>query len=221
MVLITAGGFNMGDTAWIDSAPVHVVHLDAFYIDKYEVTFDQYDAFCTATSRTPASDQGYGRGTRPVINITWDDSKAYCEWAGKRLPTEAEWEGACRAGTNTAFYWGDDPGYTLMGNYAWTTNNSPLSTQPVGGKLANAFGLYDMSGNVWEWVADRYDSGYYAVSPLNNPTGPASGTKRVMRGGAFDISGSNYGDYLRSGYRNNTIPANSGYWQGCRCAKTP
>jgi formylglycine-generating enzyme required for sulfatase activity len=215
MVLITAGTFNMGDPSY--ATPVHSVYLNAYYIDKYEVTFDQYDAFCTATSRAAASDSGFGRGTRPVINITWYDAKAYCEWAVKRLPTEAEWEGACRAGTDTAFYWGDDPGYTLMGNYAWNYNNSSSGTQPVGGKLANAFGLYDMSGNVWEWAADWYDGSYYSVSPTNNPSGPASGTYKVLRGGSW-YSGN--GD-LRSGTRDISTPAGGNYFIGCRCARTP
>ena len=215
MVLIPAGDFNMGDATY--ATPVHAVHLDAYYIDKYEVTFDQYDAFCDATSRTKASNSGWGRGTQPVIYVSWNDSKAYCEWAGKRLPTEAEWERACRAGTNTAFYWGDDPGYALMGDYAWYYSNSGSMTHPVGGKLPNAYGLYDMSGNVWEWVADWYDSGYYAASPGSNPAGPASGTYRVLRGGSWG----NYYDYLRSGSRIGSVPGFSYNYFGCRCAKTP
>ena len=216
MVLIPAGNFNMGDATY--ATPVHVVYLDAYYIDKYEVTFAQYDAFCSATSRTQPSDSGFGRGSRPVINVSWYDSQAYCQWAGKRLPTEAEWEKACRAGTDTAFYWGDDPGYTLIDNYSWNYNNSPSGTQPVGGKLTNAYGLYDMSGNVWEWVADWYDSGYYSLSPLNNPTGPASGTYRVLRGGSWY---DNYYGILRSGYRFNDDPSGSSGNVGCRCARTP
>jgi formylglycine-generating enzyme required for sulfatase activity len=214
MVLITAGGFNMGDASY--ATPIHAVHLDAFYIDKYEVTFDQYDAFCTATSRTAAFDSGFGRGTRPVINITWYDAEAYCTWAGKRMPTEAEWEGACRAGTDTAWSWGDNS--ALAGTYAWDWDNSPSGTQPVGGKTANPFGLYDMHGNVMEWVADWYDSGYYSVSPLNNPPGPASGTYRVLRGGSW---GHSYA-YLRSGLRCNIgIMGVGPTHHGCRCAKTP
>jgi len=218
MVLIPAGNFNMGNASYGgDEVPVHSVYLDAYYIDKYEVTFDQYDAFCAATSRATASDSGFGRGNRPVINVTWYDANAYCQWAGKRLPTEAEWEKACRGGTNTAFYWGDDPGYTLLGNYAWDYNNSPGGTQPVGGKLPNAFGLYDMSGNVWEWCADWYDSGYYAVSPLNNPLGPASGGARILRGGTWDCND----DGLSSAYRYAFDPTLSDGDIGCRCARTP
>jgi len=217
-VLIPAGNFDMGNASYGgDEVPVHTVHLDAYYIDEEEVSFDQYDAFCTATSRATADDSGYGRGSRPVINITWFDAHAYCLWAGKRLPTEAEWENACRAGTTTKFYWGDDPGNTLAGNYAWSYANSPSGTQPGGGKLANAFGLYDMSGNVWEWVNDWYDAGYYAVSPLNNPPGPVSGTFHITRGGSVKYSP----DAMSSAYRNVIDPANRSNDSGCRCAQTP
>ena len=217
MVLIPAGEFMMGSEKGIaNEKPVHKAYLDAFYIDKYEVTFDRYDAFCDATGRTKPSDAGWGRGTRPVINVSWDDSKAYCAWAGKRLPTEAEWERACRAGTDTAYSFGDDAG--LLGSYGWYLANSGNMTHPVGEKNPNAFGLYDMHGNVWEWVADWYDSGYYSVSPLSNPSGPASGTYRVLRGGSWD---STYDDYLRSGIRSHDVPAYSYYSFGCRCARTP
>jgi formylglycine-generating enzyme required for sulfatase activity len=214
MILVPAGTFSMGDAAY--ATPVHSVYLDAFYMDKYEVTFDQYDAFCGATGRTKPSDYGWGRGTRPVMNITWNDSKAFCEWAGKRLPTEAEWERACRAGTNTAYSFGDDAG--LLGTYAWYSSNSGNMTHPVGEKSPNALGLYDMHGNVWEWVADWYDSGYYAVSPLNNPPGPASGTCKVLRGGSwYGITGD-----LRSAFRPYFVgPGGWCYFLGCRCARTP
>jgi len=216
MVLISAGSFPMGDS-FFSNAPVHGVYLDAYYIDEYEVTFDRYDAFCFSTGRTQPSDAGFGRGARPAINITWHDAKAYCEWAGKRLPTEAEWERAYRAGTDTAFYWGPDPGYTLMGNYAWYLSNSGSQTQPVGGKFPNAFGLYDMSGNVWEWVNDWYDSGYYAVSPSSNPLGPALGIEKILRGGSWNYSADN----LRSAYRGYDSPGISYIGFGCRCAGTP
>jgi len=212
-VLIPAGNFNMGDALY--ATPIHVVHLDSFYIDKYEVTFDQYDAFCAATGRAVPSDNGWGRGTRPVINITWADSNAYCAWAGRRLPTEAEWERACRAGTNTAYCFGDDPG--PLGTYAWYDSNSGSMTHPVGEKAANQFGLYDMHGNVWEWTADWYDSGYYGVSPLNDPPGPASGSYRIFRGGSWCRSSG----HLRSGTRSDYEPGYSSNDMGCRCARTP
>jgi len=215
MVLIPAGSFDMGGTQYSAEQPIHSVYLDAYCIDTTEVTFDQYDAFCDATSRTKPSDSGYGRGTRPVINVTWYGSKAYCEWAGKRLPTEAEWERACRAGTDTAYSFGDDTG--LLGNYGWNGADSGGMTQPVGGKLPNAFGLYDMHGNVWEWVADWYDGGYYAVSPSSNPPGPSSGTYKVLRGGSWASPVSP----LRSANRNGVDPGGWFNGIGCRCAGTP
>jgi len=204
----------------VHEKPVHKVYLDAFYIDKYEVTFARYDAFCDATGRTKPSDKGWGRGSRPAINVSWNDSKAYCEWTGKRLPTEAEWERACRAGTATAYSFGDTPGF--LGNYAWNSANSGKMTHPVGEKSPNAFGLYDVHGNVWEWCADWYDKKYYEVSPLNNPQGPASGKYRTLRGGSWI----NSYDYLRSGGRNYDEPGYAYYYYsssviGCRCARTP
>jgi formylglycine-generating enzyme required for sulfatase activity len=217
MVLIPAGDFNMGSNTYGDEQPVHVVRLDAYYIDKYEVTFDQYDAFCDATGRVKPDDSGWSRGTRPVVNIDWNDAKAYCEWAGKRLPTEAEWERACRAGTDTAYSFGDDAG--LVGSYAWYGSNSGSMTHPVGEKLPNAFGLYDMHGNVWEWCADWYGSGYYAVSPANNPQGPASGTYRVLRGGSWFDNGV----LPRSANRSDVlgVPGTRASNIGCRCACLP
>ena len=216
MVLIPAGSFNMGSNRYASEQPIHSVYLDAYYMDVTEVTFDQYDAFCVATSRTLPSDSRYGRGTRPVINITWYDAKAYCEWVGKRLPTEAEWERACRAGTDTAYYWGDNA--ALAGSYAWYYDNSGGMTHPVGGKTPNALGLYDMSGNVWEWVADWYGDTYYSVSPGSNPPGPASGTYKVLRGGSWGYDTND----LRSAFRAyHVVPGGWYYDFGCRCARTP
>jgi len=214
MVLIPAGTFSMGSNTFSNEQPIHVVNLDAFYIDKYEVTFDQYDRFCDATGRTKPSDSGWGRGTRPVIDVSWNDAKAYCDWAGKRLPTEAEWEYACRAGGTGAWTFGDTEA-TLV-NYAWYGVNSGSQTHPVGEKTANAWGLYDMHGNVWEWCADWYDSGYYAGSPATNPPGPASGTYRLLRGGSCYVAAND----ARSAYRGSG-PGGGGSDYGFRCAASP
>ena len=165
-----------------------------------------------------------------MINVTWSDAKEYCEWAGKRLPTEAEWERACRAGTNTAYFFGNDTG--LLGTYAWfsggigkTGYGAPIrvlgkfdnKTHPVGEKSPNVFGLYDMHGNVWEWCADWYDEGDYAISPRDNPGGRTLGKYRVLRGGSWDDNG----DDLRSAFRSKEIPENRNTRIGFRCAKTP
>jgi formylglycine-generating enzyme required for sulfatase activity len=218
MILIPAGTFSMGSLDWSETQPVHSVTLSAFYLDKYEVTFDQYDAFCVATSRTLPTDSGWGRGTRPVINVSWNDAKAYCDWAGKRLPTEAEWEYACRAGSTGYWCFGDTEA-TLV-NYAWYSANSGSQTHPVGEKTANAFGLYDMHGNVWEWCADWYDSGYYSVSPSSNPPGPASGTYRVLRGGSW-VFIVVFANDSRSAFRNYNDPDDGGSVVGFRCAASP
>jgi len=216
MVLVPAGNFNMGSNNYSNEQPIHSVYLAAYYIDKYEVTFNQYDAFCAATGRTLPSDFGWGRGTRPAISITWDDAKAYCEWAGKRLPTEAEWERACRAGTDTVYSWGDN--FLVAGDYAWYTGNSGSKTQPVGGKLPNGYGLYDMHGNAMEWVADWYSGTYYPISPSSNPLGPGGAYSKTERGGYW---GSNNGDDMRSAARYESSTANSPWIQGFRCVGNP
>jgi formylglycine-generating enzyme required for sulfatase activity len=214
MVLIPAGEFTMGSNdGETDERPSHRVSISAFYLDKYEVTFDLYDKFCDATGRAKPSDSGLGRGSRPVINVTWDDAKAYCDWAGKRLPTEAEWEYACRAGSTGKFSFGDDEGRLF--EYAWYSANSGRMTHPVGERSANAWGLYDMHGNVWEWCADWYDAGYYAASPVQDPTGAVSGKYRVLRGGSWYY----FAVGCRSAFRFRYDP-----WDGSvgfRCAASP
>jgi formylglycine-generating enzyme required for sulfatase activity len=199
MVLIPAGEFTMGSNdGEANEKPPHRVSISAFYLDKYEVTFDLYDKFSDATGRAKPADQGWGRGSRPVINVTWDDAKAYCDWAGKRLPTEAEWEYACRAGSAGKWCFGDDEG--RLGEYAWyeyAWYSMPGRTHPVGEKRANAFGLFDMHGNVWEWCADWYGS--YSDGPSQDPPGPASGSGRVRRGGSWGVSAVRCRSALRSG----------------------
>lgn len=219
MVLIPAGEFLMGspDEWENDEHPQHKVWLDAYYIDKYEVTFEQYDKFCEATGRSKPSDSGWGRGNRPVINVSWDDAVAYADWAGKRLPTEAEWEKACRAchsewsEESHKYCFGDSE--SRLGAYAWYSDYSGGGTRPVGQKKPNAYGLYDMHGNVWEWCADWYGENYYRESPYKNPRGPDSSYRVLRGGGRFS-----YASYCRSALRYWVKPTNRNDLWGFRCA---
>jgi len=184
-VAIPAGTFMMGSPSSeagreIDEGPQHQVTLSGFKMSKYEVTFAQYDAFCEATGRSKPFDNGWGRANRPVINVSWHDATAFAQWMGCRLPTEAEWEYACRAGTTTAYHTES----TLNSSQA---NFNSGKTQPVGSYAPNAWGLFDMHGNVWEWCSDWYGS--YSSSAQTNPGGPASGSTRVLRGGSWGNGG--------------------------------
>ena len=190
---IPAGTFTMGSpTSEVDrrdDETQHQVTLSAFKMSKYEVTFEQYDLFCEATGRSKPDDHGWGRGKRPVINVSWADAVAFAEWMGCRLPTEAEWEYAARAGTTTPFNTGNNL-TTAQANY---NGNKPYNnnekgenrgkTMPVGSFAPNAWGLYDMHGNLWEWTSDWY--GDYSTSAQKNPQGPSSGTLRTRRGGSW------------------------------------
>ena len=190
---IPAGKFTMGspesEVDRDDDETQHKVTLSAFKMSKYEVTFEQYDLFCEATGRSNPRDKGWGRGSRPVINVSWDDATAFAEWMGCRLPTEAEWEYACRAGTTTPFNTGNNL-TTAQANYNgdYPYNNNAKGeyrekTLPVGSFAANAYGLFDMHGNVWEWCSDWY--GDYSISAQTNPKGASSGSHRVARGGSW------------------------------------
>jgi len=177
-------GCSPGDSeCQADEKPAHLVTISrAFWMGQTEVTVGAYKRFAAAAARklptAPSFNSGWRREDHPVVNVTRDDATAYCGWAGGRLPTEAEWEYAARAGTTGARY-GD------LNAAAWYFDNSGMQTHAAGQKQANAFGLYDMLGNAWEWVVDWYDANYYAQSPSQDPRGPSSGQYRVLRGSSW------------------------------------
>jgi len=214
MVLIRPGKFMMGQ-----GSDQHEVAISKpFYMGVTEVTRAQYQA---VMGTIPSFSKG---PTNPVGGVSWNDTTEFCKkLSGKtrqtvRLPTEAEWEYACRAGTQTAFSFGDDP--SALGDYAWHRGNSGGRSLPVGQKKPNAWGLYDMHGNVWEWCADwygKYPSRAFWEGPATDPSGPASGTARVLRGGSWlnDDTGA-----FRCAYRHDSAPAARIVDGGFRCART-
>jgi formylglycine-generating enzyme required for sulfatase activity len=179
--LIEAGEFMMGSEKGKENEkPVHKVKITRpFYIGVYEVTQAQYE-------KVMEENPSYFKGpNRPVERVKWDDAVLFCMKLSEKegvkygLPTEAEWEYACRAGTTTEFYWGDE----MDERYAWNHRNPEGRTHDIGKKKPNAWGLYDMSGNAWEWCSDWYGGDYYEDSPKEDPRGPRSGIYRVNRGG--------------------------------------
>jgi formylglycine-generating enzyme required for sulfatase activity len=219
---IPAGEFLMGDNfndGWTDEQPVHTVYLDAYRISRYEVTFEQYDAFCDDTNRNKPDDAGWGRGTRPVIDVTWDDANAFCNWLSQKtgnnihLPFEAQWEKAARGTDQRKYPWGNADPSCDMTNYNYCIGR----TMPVGSYVfdVSPYGVYDMAGNVYEWCADWYDASYYAVSPPSNPTGPAGGTSRVHRGAAWNSNA----QHARSIDRDNTLPSGTSIRKGFRICR--
>jgi formylglycine-generating enzyme required for sulfatase activity len=252
MKLIPGGSFQMGSNAYGDEQPVHTVTVASFYMDSTEVAPAGYRAlmgagpayfagnlkrhnkmvtwfdavlYCNKRSKTDGKDTCY-RYTGKTMNrkqciqltgLSCDFGKQ-----GYRLPTEAEWEYACRGGSTTDYYWGkdynpypetEDDSIEMDDNAIWCRNvygkNSRSlrpETQSVSTTLPNAFGLYNMSGNMWEWCNDWYDAAYYSTSPALNPTGPATGTCRVLRGGSW----SNNAYCLRSAHRSYSSPDNRG-----------
>jgi len=192
MVIIPAGRFRMGDIQGggaSDEKPVHWVNIGKFAMGKYEVTFAEYDQFAEATGKNKPDDEGWGRGNRPVVNVSWYDAIAYTEWlsqqTGKtyRLPSESEWEYAARAGTNTKYWWGNDIGKNRA-NCDGCGSRWDSKTAPVGSFSANSFGLYDTVGNVWEWNADSWHSDYKGA-PTDGSVWKGNESRRVLRGGSW------------------------------------
>ena len=224
MALVPAGEFIMGsETGDPDEQPVHRVYLDAFSMDRYQVSVGQYAKFLESTSQAAPSDWSIMNKSRhqnrPVVNVDWADADAYCTWAGKRLPTEAEWEKAARGTDGRIYPWGNELPTGFHANMRKEKWSDHWVLSPVGmyeeGK--SPYGIYDMSGNVWEWVSDWYDQDYYTSSPSKNPTGPLKGQSKVIRGGSW---GSGSKD-LRAPDRESHLPSTQGMGTGFRCAKTP
>jgi len=235
MVLIPAGSFQMGSNDGdSDEKPVHTVNISEFWMDKYEVTNAEYKKCVDAGScRAPLSVESYSRRSYygdstydnyPVINVSWDDAKKYCQWKGKRLPTEAEWEYAARGGLSGARYPNGDSINCRDANYCRFIyfcddckgyGGKDDDTHPVGSYAANGYGLYDMAGNVWEWVSDWYDGKYYENRTSQDPQGPSNGADRVVRGGSW---GDNTVD-IRVSNRLNYGPTVRNRGVGFRCAR--
>ncbi len=211
MVLIPAGSFLMGSEGWGEfESPVHEVYLDNFWMDETPVTNAQFAQFASETGYETEAEPGQGawgyhdggyafqlglswrsyalpeRRDHPVVLVSWNDACAYAQWAGKRLPTEAEWEKAASGSARQLFPWGDQPPNGVQSNFARPPAQLPPTTR-VKQFPANGYGLYDLVGNVWQWCADWYSSGYYADSPRTNPPGPPIGGTRVRRGGSWNV----------------------------------
>lgn len=233
MIVIPAGEFTMGaDDGRGNERPVHTVTLPAYAIDQFEVTMELYDSFLQAGGQTPPPlwdpEAVTAAGDRPAVGLTWDDASAYCRWAGKRLPTEAEWEKAARGTDARRFPWGHMQPFVDIANYnrgVWVSYPITLVTVKGGTKGMSIrhglktggkspYGLYHMAGNAAEWVADWYDREYYQTSPKESPKGPEKGEKRVIRGGSWAETPIG----IRSTARVSAEPAYQDQTVGVRCA---
>lgn len=241
MVKIPAGTFLMGSDKKVDrnayqpEFPQRRVYLDAYEIDKYEVTTVQFLKFVLATDRKPLIDWQYEGGNfqetmanHPVMHVSWFDADAYCRWAGKRLPTSAEWEKAARGEDGRVYPWGNEPAGLSRANFGRTGLSGPVRDRPERLLLyppiisvdkydngVSPYGVFQLAGNVAEWTADWYDPHYYKTAPDRNPKGPEKGTQRAFRGGGWIDSTPS----VRPAQRNGTDPNTKMNWLGFRCAR--
>ncbi len=226
MVTVPAGAFRMGRDgaeALEDERPNHEVWLDAFAIDRYEVTTQAYATFLAQSQRSaPAFWDTVALvkyGDRPVVGVSWHDADAFCQWADKRLPTEAEWEKAARGTDERRYPWGNqDPtpdraNFALGARFSYEQVLLPVGRFPAG---ASPYGVQDLAGNVGEWVQDWYAGNYYETTPPNNPQGPEQGQFKVLRGGSW----SDLPKYLLTYSRFRLQPETQNSFTGFRCAKS-
>lgn len=227
MALVPGGVFMMGSPdgeGKADEHPVHRVAVESFFIDTRPVTVAEYRGYAKENKKDFPAQPEYSGDDQPVVLISWQEAEAYCLAAGKRLPTEAEWERAARGGKNKRF--GVSDSTAALGEYFWFDANAGGKTHPAGLKKPNLFGLYDLGGNIWEWTADWYGEKYYeslAIStaannenPAANPKGPETGVFRVLRGGSFNEGE----EALRPAFRNMDYPNGHNVDAGFRCAKS-
>ena len=241
MVRIPVGPFLMGSDKKVDrnaypaELPQRTIYLDAYEIDQFEVTTVQYLKYVLAKDLPPLIDWQYDGGnfqetmaSHPVMHASWADADAYCKWAGKRLPTEAEWEKAARGEDGRIYPWGNQPAGLSRANFGRTGLSGPVRDRPERlvlyppiisvDKYDNAvgpYGTFQMAGNVAEWVADWYDKDYYKTAPDRNPKGPENGTQKSFRGGGWIDSTPS----VRGAQRNGTDPSTKMNWMGFRCAR--
>jgi len=221
MVLIPAGEFTMGsDKGDDDEEPIHRLFLDSFYMDKFEVTNGRFAKFVEAIQSEPP--WGFADQETPVVHadqpvrwVNWMDAWGYCLWAGKRLPTEAEWEKAARGTDGRIYPWGNEPPTPLHAVFGLKEGAETVS--PIGNRTQgrSPYGAHDLAGNLYEWVADWYDDAFYTTNPTVNPRGPLQGTTKVQRGGSYI----NTPYRLRSSFRTKADPTEHEPNVGFRCAQ--
>ncbi len=227
MVAIPAGEFWMGnDAGRTEEQPRHKVYLNAYYLDRFEVTGKDFEAFLKANPHEPPTVTGWYDRTvrpdmaqRPVFGLTWERCRNYCRWRGKRLPTEAEWERAAAGLEQRKYPWGEappDPTRANFGRCCFLRKGLVLYEVGDARNGRTPEGVYDLAGNVAEWVYDWYDKNYYKVSPYKNPKGPETGKHHTIRGGAWN----SFAGYLRSTSRYGFDEAKDFYGIGCRCAQS-